>query len=101
MELALIIHGGFSMVNGIDRSQLARLHSYELRLDPPTRLSNGQVIIHVRGQPAARFITQISTNLITWSPLATNTFVTSSFGFAVSVAPASFARFYRAVLDGQ
>jgi uncharacterized delta-60 repeat protein len=93
----VIIFGGFDMVNGVPRIQLARLHGYQVRLEPPVRLSNGNVRIPVHGQPGTRFILQASDDLVNWLPLSTNVLpVTHADLFDSSAAEHSY-RFYRAL----
>ena len=67
---------------------------------PPTldivRLNATQFIIGVNGQPEQTVILQASTNLVTWTPIATNTLVTGRWDFTNSPPPGM--SFYRGAL---
>ena len=71
---------------------------------PPTNFFTVEPLdIPMSGAPvnATNFvtITQVSTNLRTWSPLATNTFTSGSFTVTDTPVSGSSVRFYRAILD--
>src|SRR5205823_5420518 len=67
-----IIFGDFTEVNGLPRSRLARLHGYQLRLEPPARLADGSVRLRAHGQTWARANIGVSDDLVGWSMLSTS-----------------------------
>src|SRR5204863_2614808 len=68
----ILILGDFTEVNGAPRQRLARLHGYELRLDPPTLLADGAARLRAHGQTGARANIDLSDDLMHWSPFNTN-----------------------------
>ena len=93
----VVIIGSFSSVDGVARPQIARLKTYVLRFAPPARLPGGHTRLVVHGRPATRFILQTSVDLQNWSPLSTNSFITTTSEFTDTIAAPGVSRFYRAL----
>jgi hypothetical protein len=60
------------------------------------RWSNGEPRIELFGTPGHPYITEVSTNLIHWTPIATNRLVSTSTNLVESGFSGHDARFYRA-----
>ncbi len=67
------------------------------QLATPVRLVNGRYQIKVMGETNRSYAMQASTNLVNWSPLATNIAFGGMFTFTDTNAPAFPIRFYRGV----
>lgn len=65
-------------------------------LTNPQVLSNGQFQVTVQSAPGQRFVLEGSTNLINWTPLATNTLATDTLNWTDGTAANYHYRFYRA-----
>ena len=61
-------------------------------------INNGAFTLRVSGFPGQEIVTEASTNLSQWTPIATNTITASSFDFVDAAAAGTAARFFRAVL---
>jgi hypothetical protein len=67
-----------------------------LKLTGPTMLAGPQFQFAIHGVPGQQFIIQGSTNLTGWTPLNTNTLVTTSTNWLDTNAASVPYRFYRA-----
>ena len=65
-------------------------------LAPVAIESDGQFRLRIEGEPGARYVIQLSTNLATWSPLVTNILVDGALEIADAQSTNSTRRFYRA-----
>ena len=63
-------------------------------LDSPICLGGGQFQFDVTGAPGLAYVVEVSTNLVDWEPLTTNT---PPFAVVDQVATNSWQRFYRAI----
>jgi hypothetical protein len=61
------------------------------------RLATGAMQLNIGGTTGATYICQVSTNLISWTPILTNQITTGSFGMQVPRASPGVHRFYRAL----
>ena len=68
-----------------------------LRLDSQRWLNGGKFSFRVSGNAPAGFVIQSSTNLLNWTPLATNSLTAGQFWFTNTSTPASPLKFFRAV----
>lgn len=64
---------------------------------PSAAFTNGQFQLQLAGQSGARYAIQVSTNLGSWLPLATNTLAGSPFLWIDNQSSNQLRRFYRAV----
>lgn len=69
----------------------------ELRLDSPVWLSGGKFAFHVTGNAPQGIVIQSSTNLLSWTPLTTNSLVGGQFWYTNSGAVNFPHKFFRAV----
>lgn len=70
--------------------------SSKVTLAAGPRLTNGNFPFTAQGEIGGTFVVQSSTNLLTWTPVSTNTFSSEQVSFALSAGAAQ--KFYRAVL---
>lgn len=63
----------------------------------PTALATGQFVFQLQGQTGVPYIIQSSTDLLTWTPVSTNTLPTGTLNITNSVDPSTPAQFWRAV----
>jgi plastocyanin len=68
-------------------------------LSTPTRLSNGQFRFTINGISNQTYATEVSTNLINWSAIATNVASANSFNVTDAISTNTLLRFYRARQD--
>ena len=68
-------------------------------LSEPTRLPDGKFRLTMEGIAGQPYTTEISTNLMSWSPILTNVAPANTFNVTDSTAPGVLMRFYRARQD--
>ncbi len=68
-----------------------------IALESPVTLSGDALQVSVQGTPGTTFIIQVSTNLVDWANLCTNSLSGSTTNFTDTTASASGGRFYRGV----
>ena len=61
------------------------------------RLVTGAMQLNIAGTTGATYICQVSTNLVSWTPILTNQITTGSFGLQVQRGSPGVHRFYRAL----
>ncbi len=66
-----------------------------IALESPVTLSGGALQVSVQGTPGTTFIIEVSTNLVDWASLCTNSLSGSTTNFTDTTVPGSSARFYR------
>jgi alpha-N-arabinofuranosidase len=59
--------------------------------------ASGQVVFQLQGQTGVPYVVQFSTNLLSWTPVSTNTLLTSPAYITNSLDPFSPVQFWRAV----
>ena len=64
---------------------------------PPPPPNATQLVFEIQGQPGAPYIIQNSTDLLNWSPVATNFLQTATASITVPLAASQPAQFWRAV----
>jgi hypothetical protein len=57
----------------------------------------GQVVLQLQGQSGAPYVIQSSPDLLTWTPVSTNTLVGSTLNITNLISPDSPQQFWRAV----
>ena len=68
-------------------------------LTSPSRLPDGSVQFTLEGNVGASYLIEVSTNLVTWSPLATLVATTGATPFVDATATNLNCRFYRALVQ--
>jgi hypothetical protein len=61
-------------------------------------VTNGQAQIEFFGTPGQQQIIEVSSNLMDWTPIATNTFVTNFFQLNTSNVLQFPSQFYRSII---
>ena len=91
----IVIVGGFTAVNGIDRWLVARLKGDGLKFRPPIRLPDGSAKFTFNTQPGQSYVIQASADLREWSSLMKQTADGATIDFIEPAAPKFPQRFYR------
>ena len=58
---------------------------------------SGQVVLQLQGQPGAPYVLQSSPDLMTWTPVSTNTLLGGTLNITNQISPGSPQQFWRAV----
>lgn len=101
----ILIAGLFTAINGMPRFGIARLNgdgsSTILRLEPIWRGPSSPFRLALNAQPGQRYRLDASADLKNWSPISTNTAVSSTLEIDDPTVPAPALRFYRAAVSDQ
>lgn len=95
---SLFVVDDFQLDSGaINNGWVLRLYweTTPIRLTNPQKLANGAVQMTLTGEPQHTYVIQVSTDMASWTPLATLTLSTKQVDFVDPAPPA--VRFYRAV----
>ena len=93
-DLKVLIGGGFTTYNSINRSGVARIHG-DLRARIVSASYDGCMQITVTNQANRTYVIEASTNLTDWVPVATNSPSTKSFNYADTNTAVGPMRIYR------
>jgi len=91
-DLKVLAGGAFSTYNGTGRGGIVRIHG-DMRARITDWNYNSGIALTIANQPGKTYVIEASTNMATWTPIATNTPTTSSFQFRDTNATS--ARLYR------
>src|SRR5207248_2279571 len=99
----ILIGGNFRSVNGMPRSRLAQLNSDgsvfgSLDFNPPTAMPEGHLRLTTQNAAGVEHVIEVSSNLVDWIPIYTNTAPRSPLDFIDTNADRFRPRFYRAVV---
>jgi hypothetical protein len=95
----VVIAGDFTLVTGVPRQGVARIRA----ADPaPLALggfaqAGGQFAVTVATQAGKTYVLEASRNLITWTPVATNTATGGTWMFTDPNMAVTEARFFRVI----
>ena len=91
----LVLGGGFTIVNGSARTGLARVGSTDLKINSIQVQSNRVAKVALTGQSGLGFTLEGSSNLITWSTVATGVSSASSVSVQDTQSVSLPVRYYR------
>jgi uncharacterized delta-60 repeat protein len=98
-DAKIVIGGSFTSVNGVSRTGLARLMgATPCRFQSIARAPGNGVEMTLTGEPYQPYALQVSSDLMQWSMLATNSSPSGAFSFFDSMTSSFTQRYYRAVL---
>jgi uncharacterized delta-60 repeat protein len=98
----ILIGGLITSVNGVPRSGLARLNGDAdfVKLDPGPSKPQNRFSITLTTQPGKLYRIEVSTDLITWTPVTTIIATGFTYEFEDPTSKSPIGRFYRAVVVG-
>ena len=93
-DFKILLGGSFTTYNGVARNRIARVAG-DIRARITDWNYDGSMQLIVVNQPGQTYVVEASTNLTTWTPVATNTPTGTSFQFKDTNTTTTGTRLYR------